>query len=81
MVGRGDDVWGLICPAVFPQVAVGYRRAVKQGDKVKVTALVVLQLEVQEDQGDHAAVGHTDGPRAVGVVAVLLRIAWTGDLA
>lgn len=81
MVGRGDDVWGLICPTVFPQVAVGDRRAVKQGDKVKVTSLVVLQLEVQEDQGDHAAVGHTDGPRAVCVVAVLLGIAWTGDLA
>lgn len=74
-------MWGLIRPAVLPQVAVGDRRAVKQGDKVKVTSLIVLQLEVQEDQGDHAAVGHTDDPRAVGVVAVLLGVAWTGDLA
>lgn len=79
MVGAGDDVGGSIRPAVFAQVAVGDCRAVKQGDKVKITSLVVFQLEVQEDQGDHAGVGHVDGPGAVGIVAVLLGVAWTGD--
>lgn len=53
--------------------------AIKQGDKVKIAPLIVFQLEVQEDQGDHAGVGHMDGPRAVSVVAVLLRVSWTGD--
>lgn len=79
LVGGGDGVRGLVCTAVFPQVAVGDRRAVKQGDKVKITSLIVFQLEVQEDQGDHAGVGHVDGPGAVGVVVVLLRVARTGD--
>lgn len=72
-------MWGFICPTVFPQVAVCDCRAIKQGDKVKITSLIVFQLEVQEDQGDYAGVGHMDGPRAVGIVAVLLRVAWTGD--
>lgn len=72
-------MWRLICPAVFPQMAVGDRWAIKQGDKVKITPLVVFQLEVQEDQGDHTVVGYMDRPRAVGIVAVLLRVAWTGD--
>lgn len=79
VVGGRDYVWGFICPTVFPQVAVGDCRAIKQGDKVKITSLIVFQLEVQEDQSEYAGVGHMDGPRAVSIVAVLLGVAWTGD--
>lgn len=79
MIGGGDNDRRYICPAVFAQVVMGDCRAIKQGDKVKITPLVVFQLEVQEDQGDHAGFGHVDGPGAVSVVAVLQRVAWTGD--
>lgn len=79
MVGGGDYVWGVVCPTVFSQVVVSDCRAIKQGNKVKITSLIVFQLEVQEDQGDCAGVGYMDSPRAVGIVAVLLRVAWTGD--
>lgn len=72
-------MWGLIHPTVVPQVAVGDRRAIKQGDKVEVAALVVFQLKVQEDQRNHAGVGHADGPGAVGVIVVLQRVTWTRD--
>lgn len=58
---------------------MGDCRAIKQGNKVEMTSLVVFQLEVQEDQGDHTVVGHADGPRAVGIVAVLMRVARAGD--
>lgn len=58
---------------------MGDCRAIKHSNKVKITSLIVFQLEVQEDQGDHTGVGHVDGPRAVGIIAVLLRVAWTGD--
>lgn len=79
VVGGGDYVWGFFCSTVFAQVPVGYCWAIKQGDKVEITSLIVFQLEVQKDQGDYAGVRHMDGPRAVCVVAVLPRIAWTGD--
>lgn len=58
---------------------MGDRGAVKQGDKVEIAPVVVFQLEVQEDQSDDARVGHADGPRAVGVVAVLQRVTWARD--
>ena len=58
---------------------MGDRGAVKQGHKVKVAAFVVLQLEVEEDQADHGAVGHVDGPGAVCTVAVFPRVAGAGD--
>lgn len=79
MVGGGDYLWGLICPTIFSQVGVGDCWAIKQRNKVKITSLIVFQLEVQEDQRDYAGVGYMDGPRAVGIVAVLLRVTWTGD--
>lgn len=79
VVGGGDNARGLTRPAVVPQVAVGDCRAIKQGHKVEIAALVVLQLEVQEDQSDDAGVGHTDGPRAVGIIAVLHRVTWARD--
>lgn len=79
LIGGGHNIWGFICPAVFPQVSVGDCWAIKHGNKVKITSLIVFQLEVQKYQGDHTGVGHVDGPRAVGIVAVLLRVAWTGD--
>lgn len=72
-------MWGLMRPTVVPQVAVGDCRAVKQGNKVEVAALVVFELEVQKDQRDHAGVGHADGPGAVGVVVVLQRVTWARD--
>lgn len=54
-------------------------RAVEQRDVVEVTAFVILQLEVEEDQRDDAAVGHVDGPEALGVVTVLERVSRAGD--
>lgn len=70
---------GVVCATVFAQVAVGDCWPIEQGNKVKVTTFIVLQLKIQEDQGDHTAIGDMDGPGAVSVVAVLLRVAWTGD--
>lgn len=55
-------------------------RTVEQCDVVKVTAFVILQLEVEEDQSDGAAVGHVDRPRALGIITVLVRIPWAGNL-
>lgn len=79
LVSSSDRVGWFICSTVFAEMGVGDCWPIEQGNKVKVTSLVVLKLEVLENQGDNTHVWHMDCPGAVCVVAVLLRVAWTGD--
>lgn len=60
-------------------MAVLHGWTVEQCDVVEVTPFVILQLEVEEDQRDDAAVGHVDGPGALGVITVLERVPRAGD--
>lgn len=81
MWGGGDSAGRAGAAAIASQARGSGGGATKNGHIVEATALATLHLEVSEHQGEGAAAtSHPNGPAALGIIRVALRVAGAGDL-